>query len=36
VALALGIMHLSWGTCFLASAGMEVLGRIPGFPGLRA
>jgi glycosyltransferase involved in cell wall biosynthesis len=34
-ALALGIMHLSWGTGFLASAGMEVLGRIPGSPGLR-
>jgi len=36
VALALGIMHLSWGTGFLTSAGMEVLGRIPGFPRLRA
>jgi succinoglycan biosynthesis protein ExoA len=35
-ALALGIMHLSWGTGFLVSAGMEVLGRIPGFPRLRA
>ncbi len=31
VALALGIMHLSWGTGFLTSAGMAVLGRIPGF-----
>ena len=31
VALALGIMHLSWGTGFLVSAGMAVLGRIPGF-----
>ena len=36
VALALGIMHLSWGTGFLASAGMEMLGRIPGFLRLRA
>ncbi len=36
VALALGIMHLSWGTGFLASAGMAVLGRIPGFRRLRA
>ena len=35
VTLALGIMHLSWGTGFLISAGMEVLGRIPGFPRLR-
>jgi succinoglycan biosynthesis protein ExoA len=34
-ALALGIMHLSWGTGFLVSAGMEVVGRIPGSPGLR-
>jgi hypothetical protein len=30
-ALALGIMHLSWGTGFLVSAGEAVLGRIPGF-----
>ncbi len=36
VALALGIMHISWGTGFLVSAGMRVLGRIPGFPRLRA
>src|SRR5829696_368870 len=36
VALALSIMHLSWGTGFLASAGMEVLGRIPGLSRLRA
>ena len=36
VALALGIMHLSWGTGFLASAGKAVLGRIPGFRRLRA
>jgi hypothetical protein len=35
VALALGIMHLLWGTGFLASAGMAALGRIPGFPRLR-
>jgi len=35
-ALALGIMHLSWGTGFLVSAGTEVLRRIPGFPRLRA
>jgi succinoglycan biosynthesis protein ExoA len=36
VALALSVMHFSWGTGFLASAGMEVLGRIPGLRGLRA
>jgi succinoglycan biosynthesis protein ExoA len=36
VALALGVMHFAWGTGFLASAGMEVLGRIPGLRGLRA
>src|SRR5215203_4105437 len=36
VALALGIMHLSWGTGFLSSAGMAVLGRIPGFRHFRA
>ena len=35
-ALALGIMHLSWGTGFLVSTGMAVLGRIPGFRRLRA
>ena len=29
-ALALGTMHLSWGTGFLVSAGKAVLGRIPG------
>ncbi len=36
VALALGIMHLSWGSGFLVSAGMEVLSCIPGFRRLRA
>ena len=36
VALALGIMHLSWGSGFLVSAGMVMLGRIPGFRRLRA
>jgi hypothetical protein len=36
VALALGVMHLSWGTGFLASTGMEMLGRIPGLRGPRA
>src|SRR5688572_1241041 len=36
VALALGIMHLSWGTGFLASAGKAVLGRTPGVPRRRA
>jgi succinoglycan biosynthesis protein ExoA len=36
VALALGIMHLSWGAGFLVSAGMEALGRVPGFSRLRA
>jgi succinoglycan biosynthesis protein ExoA len=35
-ALALGTMHLSWGTGFLVSAGAAVLGRIPGFRRLRA
>jgi succinoglycan biosynthesis protein ExoA len=35
VALALGTMHLSWGTGFLASAGMAVLSRILGFRLLR-
>lgn len=35
-ALALGIMHLSWGTGFLVSAGEAVLGRLPGFRRLRA
>jgi succinoglycan biosynthesis protein ExoA len=35
-ALALGIMHLSWGTGFLVSVGKAVLGRIPGFRPLRA
>ena len=35
VALALGIMHLSWGTGFLASAGEVALNRIPGFRRLR-
>src|SRR5919112_6679420 len=30
-ALALGTMHLSWGTGFLVSAGKAVLGRTPGF-----
>ena len=34
-ALALGIMHLSWGTGFLASAGEVALNRIPGFRRLR-
>ena len=29
-ALALGIMHLSWGTGFLGSAGKAALGRLPG------
>lgn len=36
VALALGIMHLSWGTGFLASAGTAVLSRVPGARRLRA
>ncbi len=35
-ALALGIMHLSWGTGFLVSVGKEVLGRVPGLLRLRA
>jgi succinoglycan biosynthesis protein ExoA len=35
-ALALGIMHLSWGTGFLVSVGKAVLSRIPGFRRLRA
>ncbi len=35
-ALALGIMHLSWGTGFLASVGKAVHGRLPGLRGLRA
>ena len=35
-ALALGIMHLSWGTGFLVSGGKVLLGRIPGFRRLRA
>jgi hypothetical protein len=37
VALALGIMHLSWGTGFLVSVGKAVLSRIPEFtpPSLR-
>jgi len=35
-ALALGIMHLSWGTGFLVSVGKAVLGRLPGFRRLRA
>ena len=34
-ALALGTMHLSWGTGFLVSAGKAVLGRTPGFRRLR-
>jgi succinoglycan biosynthesis protein ExoA len=34
-ALALGIMHLSWGTGFLVSAGGLALKRIPGFRHLR-
>ncbi len=36
VALALGIMHLFWGSGFLVSAGMATLRRIPGFRRLRA
>jgi len=36
VALALGIMHLSWGTGFLISAGRVALGRIPGLRRLQA
>jgi glycosyltransferase involved in cell wall biosynthesis len=36
VALALGIMHLSWGTGFLVSAGEAVLGRVPGLRRTRA
>ena len=36
VALALGIMHLAWGTGFLFSAGTELLGRIPWFHRFRA
>lgn len=36
VALALSIMHLSWGTGFLSSAGMAVLGRISRFRRPRA
>ena len=35
-ALALGVMHLSWGTGFLVSAGMTLLDRIPGARRLRA
>ena len=35
-ALALGIMHLSWGTGFLGSAGKAALGRLPGVRRLRA
>jgi succinoglycan biosynthesis protein ExoA len=35
-ALALGIMHLSWGTGFLVSAGEALLGRLPGLRRLRA
>jgi succinoglycan biosynthesis protein ExoA len=35
-ALALGIMHLYWGTGFLASAGELALNHIPGFRRLRA
>jgi succinoglycan biosynthesis protein ExoA len=35
-ALALGIMHLSWGTGFLASGGKAVLGSISGLRRLRA
>ena len=34
-ALALGTMHLSWGTGFLVSAGKAALGRIPGLRRLR-
>ncbi len=34
-ALALSIMHLSWGTGFLVSAGELALNRIPGFRRLR-
>jgi len=36
VALALGIMHLSWGTGFLISAGRAALGRPPGLRRLQA
>lgn len=36
VALALGIMHLSWGAGFLVSGGKTMLGCIPGFRRLRA
>ncbi len=35
-ALALGIMHLSWGTGFLVSAAKAGIDRIPGFRRLRA
>ena len=35
-ALALGTMHLSWGTGFLVSAGKAVLGSISRFRHLRA
>src|SRR5215213_4796362 len=35
-ALALGIMHLSWGAGFLVSGGKAVLERISGFTHLRA
>ena len=35
-ALALGTMHLSWGTGFLVSAGKSALSGIPGFRRLRA
>jgi hypothetical protein len=35
-ALVLGIMHLSWGTGFLVSAGEALLGRLPGLRRLRA
>ncbi len=35
-AVALGTMHLSWGTGFLVSAGKAALGRIPNFRRLRA
>jgi succinoglycan biosynthesis protein ExoA len=36
VALALGTMHLSWGSGFLVSAGTALLGRFPVFRRLRA
>jgi succinoglycan biosynthesis protein ExoA len=35
-ALALGTMHLSWGTGFLVSAGEATLNRVPAFRRLRA